>query len=693
MSRPLKIDSSTIANFQMDGDTSEEVFDDILSNLPGTKFNRSITPEFYGALSEFVVGVEDRRFNGINPRINSDDRDKFLTAWRGFMLGDESKMNLKDSAKSDLSPFVENSDEIPQIAGLPVDEVVERTGNYLADTYTERDRSIVENKYLTRKNAVFQDRLGLKDDDVLRVPKLGEPDEVDEVEAAVRLIGSDAEKAEIIYPLVPGKNGLEWGQINSITEDEAREKVESDSIDELVDRTLGPVEESMEKIAETLEQKTGLKRADMDPRDYIETVYYSELDSVILEEDIVPDAVVEAGNESKNATDINNQASKKISDLTGIVPPHDTDPIDFMDAVAESEGSLRNFNLNAAAREALLDVERGTDEWGLRVYRRGDSEAYSVTTIIDPFPNGYDEWNEEKKSEFPFHKEIDTGGGLFYWKNIYDGAGGKYDSDIITEYAGTRGTLAHEEVFENYVDDPEKVKGNTEKYWKDLEELEASEDDLGPLKDIIDWKGDDEFEVLEYDENPSGFASNGRELAEKEISWVEEKFEDLEQDLGLSKDRVIAAEKEFVHTAQHPVDGDETVSYGGTVDMIYEDEDGENVLLDLKTGSLKPNYVVQSAAYKEAVENSGSFEIDNIDRVVIPSIDPETMMYDDREPVIYSDKPHESPKYNNERFLDASNIDLESSEYRENRWRPENWDEEAFYIFARAAEEMEKAST
>ncbi|PSH01428.1 MAG: hypothetical protein BRC26_03520 [Nanohaloarchaea archaeon QH_8_44_6] len=84
MSRPLKIDSRTIANFQMNGDTPEAVFEHILSNLPGAKLNRGITPEFYGALSEFVVGVEDRKFNGINPGINSDDRDKFLTAWRGI---------------------------------------------------------------------------------------------------------------------------------------------------------------------------------------------------------------------------------------------------------------------------------------------------------------------------------------------------------------------------------------------------------------------------------------------------------------------------------------------------------------------------------------------------------------------------------------------------------------------------------
>ncbi|EHK02590.1 hypothetical protein HRED_03854, partial [Candidatus Haloredivivus sp. G17] len=71
----------------------------------------------------------------------------------------------------------------------------------------------------------------------------------------------------------------------------------------------------------------------------------------------------------------------------------------------------------------------------------------------------------------------------------------------------------------------------------------------------------------------------------------------------------------------------------------------------------------------------------------IPSIDPESMMYTENDPVVYTDKPHQNPRFESSKFLDASNIGLESSEYRQNRWRPENWDEEAFYIFARAAEQ------
>ena len=692
MNRPLHLDSKTVADFQAsDRSGNRRMLDHLIENLPLGEASQSLETDFYSALSDFIVDVEDSKFNGMNPVKNRDDRSRLMEEWRAYTLGDRSNINLKDSAKSDLALKIEDAGEVPKINGLPVNEAVERTGNWLADSYTARDTSMPEKAYIPRRDAIFQDHLGVREDNVLRMFNLGRPDEVDRYQVGVGLLASEAERAEIIYPFESGENNFRWGFSKRIEENEARDLL-GDDIESLLDDTTESMKKALGDVAELLEEETGLERKGIDPQQYIQMVYHSDLDSVETGPGLVRNSMSEAMTEPgiETATEINESSAKQVSKSTGVIRPHGIDPVSFMDAVSES-GELKDTDVEDAVRNAVLGVERTKDELGLRKYRSGDTEAYSVTTIIDPFPNDYDEWSRQERLDFPFHREIDTGGGLFHWKNIYDGENGRYDSDIVRDYAGLRGTLAHERVFENYVDDSEEVRGDTEKYEQELEELKAEKGDLGPLKDIVGWKEEKEFDVLEYDESETGIARNGRELAEKEIDWIEDEFRKLEIELGLKKENVIAAEKEFVHTASLPWK-EEKFSYGGTVDLLYEHESGETWLLDLKTGSMKPNYAIQQAAYKNAVENSEFFDVDEIDRVVIPSIDPEEMMYTKEKPVIYTDRPHQNPRFESSKFLDASNIDLESSEYREDRWRPENWDEEAFYIFARAAEEMNEAS-
>ncbi len=694
MNRPLHLDSKTVADFQvLNGSGNTRVLNHIIENLPLRETSQSLNPDFYSALSDFIVDVENSKFNGMNPVKNRDDRSRFLEEWRAYTLGNRSNIDLKDSAKSDLALKIEDAEDVPKINGLPVKEAVERAGNWLADSYTARSRARPENAYIPQEDAIFEDHLGLREDSVLRMFNLGSPDETAHLQVSVSLLASEADKAEIIYPFESGENNLRWGYSEQIDQDEAENLLGEEDIETLLDETAESMNDTFDGVAQLLEEETGLERQCIDPREYIQMVYRSDLDSVELDPDIVQNsikkAVAEAG--SDNATGIIESSAKKVSNNTGVIRPHGVDPLSFMDAVSESE-SLNDVDVEDAVRRTVLGVERTKDELGLRKYRSGDKKAYSVTTIIDPFPNSYDEWSRQERLDFPFHREIDTGGGLFHWKNIYDGENGRYDADIIRDYAGLRGTLAHETIFENYVDDPDDVKGDTEKYWQKLKDLKAEKGDLGPLQDIVDWKQEKEFDVLEYDEAVGGIARNGRELAEKEIDWIEEEFKKLEEELGLKEKNVIAAEKEFVHTASLPSNKEKEFSYGGTVDLLYEHESGETWLLDLKTGSMKPNYAVQQAAYKNAVENSEFFDIDEIDRVVIPSIDPESMMYTENDPVVYTDKPHQNPTFKSSKFLDASNIGLESSEYRENRWRPENWDEEAFYIFARAAEHMDEAS-
>ena len=134
-------------------------------------------------------------------------------------------------------------------------------------------------------------------------------------------------------------------------------------------------------------------------------------------------------------------------------------------------------------------------------------------------------------------------------------------------------------------------------------------------------------------------------------------------------------------------------SEGGATDLIDEDsKTGETTLRELISAGMKPNYDIQKGADKHEVENSKFFDDprvkDGIDRVVVPEIDPEKMMYTEKEPIIHTDQPVDNNCYKTSEFLDACKVSLESSEYRKNRWRPENWDEEALYLFARAAEQM-----
>lgn len=692
MIRPLNLDSRTVADFQAsNGSPDPRIFHHLIGNLPIGGTDQKIEPYFHSALSEFIVDVEDQKFNGIDPR--NGDRPKFIGEWRNFALGDQSNVTLKDPAKSNLARKVENSDNIPEISGVPIDEAVERTGHWLADTYTDRGRARPEKSFIQRDDLIFEDRIGLRDENgPLRMFNLGRPNEFDRYQAAVGLLASEANQAEIVYPLESGDNNFRWGYTETVDRDEAQ-NILGDDIDALLDDTAESMNNAFERVAELLEEETGLERQDIDPRDYIQMLHRSDLGSVQIDPGIIQESIEKAAKEGAagNASKINEKSAKMVSNQTGIIRPQTVGPVKFMDAVSSSE-NLNDVDIESNVRKAVLGVERTEDELGLRKYRSGSTEAYSVTTIIDPFPDDYDEWDREKRLEFPFHREIDTGGGLFHWKNIYDGEDERYDSDIIRDYASLRGTLAHERVFENYVDDPDEVKGNTEEHWDKLRDISAIGDDLGPLQDIIDWKGEEGIRVLWYDQNPRGLARNGEELADKERDWIERQFENLEEELGLDEGNVIAAEEEFVHTADYPWNEDEEFSYGGTVDLLYEHESGETWLLDLKTGSMKPNYAIQQAAYKHAVEDSDFFDVDEIDRVVIPSIDPETMMQGDKDPVIYTDRPHENPRFDHSKYLDASNIDLESSDYRKNRWRPGNWDHEAFYLFARAAEQMEEAS-
>ena len=671
---------------------------DAVNLFQSSENSDGLDKEIVGAFNGFLTGPEKYRHNGITPSENTADRQKFLNSWKGYNLSSEDGPSLDNV--SELSDELENLED----PGAVVEDV-QLLGEWVADTYQDRGPHRSVSGYLRDDIMQLETSLGVMDEDqdALRVLKPRGIGERALLDSALRLTGTEGDRVQVL--------GLNDGvEVRNLDREIARELVDG-GIEEALEQSSDFYSEVIEKTASDIIDETGMDFDEVPDRKFLNLMSISDPVVDIDTKEAVSKALEEASNRYSGYYEIQEGAAEEISQVTGMVYPHWMEPETYLSAVSgadlcnldimdllESNALSRARDLSNTVKvsgevfEALRDLEEGevyrdADENGKRVYRWNDGSAYSVTTIINPLPTS--------------HKEVDTGGGLFFWKNIYDGSDGRYDSEVIRNYAGDRGTLAHEEVFSNYVDEESEVRGDTDSFWNSLESLGSGEDEKRELQDIVDWKGSDELSILEYDRNEEGFVQNGRDLAEKEINWIEEQFQELEEALGLEKGNVIYAEQEFAVSTRHPWDENEDIEgpgigeirYGGTADLVYEHEDtGEIVLLDLKTGSLKSDYTLQQAAYKHAIENSDFFDDprleEGVDRVIIPEIDPEEMMYSDKNPVLHTDKPHHRQEYTTSEFLDASDVDLESTEYRKNRWRPENWHEEALYLFARATEQM-----
>lgn len=706
----LRVDAGPVVDYHAvkNGVLSQERLADNTLDIveKGSNQSSNINSDVVAAFNEFMTGPERHHYNGIKPSEDDKDAKNLSLHWKGHALGEDHGPALKDRSK--LAEKLESGEQTVELV-----EGLENVEDWIVEGYEERGDHTQESAVVRNGFLQLETNLGIYDEEnsTLRVLKPNGLSERQVVDAAFRLSASEADSVELLGM----SDGLERLELS---DDHAQDIIDGD-IDEVLDESSKFYNNIIDQTVSDIRSETGLGFESMQEHSFLDLIVSSDIDAEQSFSEAVQEGISRAANEYASYDDIKKEAANYASERTGIIKPngmnadHFLSQIDGADrleidvvetlernAMMEAE-KISDQNGSEGNLRGLLDyldggVFRDTDSHGNRVYRWDGNSAYSVTTVLNPFPNGYDDWDEDERQEYPFHREIDAGGGLFHWKNIYDGSDGRYDSDVIRDYAGDRGTLAHEEVFANYVDDESEVRGQTERFWNNLESLESEE-----LHEIVDWKGDGEIEVLEYDENAEGFVQNGEDLARKEIEWIESQFQSLEDDLGLSEENVIYAEQEFALQTRHPWDESDEIegpgigdfAYGGTADMIYEHEEtGETVLLDLKTGSLKPKYAIQQAAYKHAIENSDYFDDprldEGIDRVVIPEIDPESMMYSDREPVIHTDQPHQNKHYDTSKFLDASNVSLESSEYRRNRWRPENWDEEALYIFARAAEQM-----
>lgn len=207
-----------------------------------------------------------------------------------------------------------------------------------------------------------------------------------------------------------------------------------------------------------------------------------------------------------------------------------------------------------------------------RVYYNTEMCAPSVTTVTDR------RIDPEKEA------------ALEGWRDRYDGSS-KWKSPHWEDqmaYKGYRGTLAHYTCFDGlgdlraddyYSQCGEDTKGY-EEYYAEYK-----------LKTWGEYDGEDAWDS-----------------AVREIYWVYQKFEELCAKKGITPASVVGVEQYILDTLYQ---------YAGQVDLIYENEDGEIVVADLKTSSgIREDYRLQVAAYAKALP------ID-VDRVEIIRIYPD----------------------------------------------------------------------
>jgi len=661
----------------------ESSLNDISPLQRGDREGRSWETEFSKAISDWINGIENHEMNGIEPWKHNGDREDYLRDFRAFMMGDSSHdLRMEESWTSDLASGLEKQTGRTEIRGIDVEEAVERAGHHLANTYWRRQQG--SHGAVRKNNGSLHLEAGADSvgENTVRLVKLHGPKELDEFEAGILASELGGDKAEIIYPLEEGDQGF-WGRTEEVDLKEVENLLGGEiNTQRLLDDASAHLKDIFEEAAEQVERETGLFRSDIDPYDYLRWVSETDLSEVSIP------ASTEVGDLLLTNKDLS-EVSEMLSARSG--PPRRgfIDSTHYIDSVAVSS-DVQETDIQEAVRLAYMNkleelhsrVRRGKDREGRRIYRWDGNLAYSVTTVLE--------------SEF-----IDTGGALFHWKNRYDGEDSYYEAENVSDFASVRGSLAHVEVFSNYVPREAVVEGGEENIWRELEDTTGEE-----LENIRRWRGTAE------DEFYSGEVAfeNARDIVEEDLSWINEEFRSLEKDLGINEDSILAAEKMFgIQTA---LSWDESsgigeFSYSGQIDLLYEHEEtGETILLDLKTSKeLHDDYKIQSSAYAHAIENSDFFDVDEVDRIMIPVINPETMKDDDREPVVHTDQPlisqYDSEIFETSEFRDASGLqnydDVTDQQYfdkvdsevgRERKLYPENLREEYLYLFARAADDM-----
>jgi len=215
--------------------------------------------------------------------------------------------------------------------------------------------------------------------------------------------------------------------------------------------------------------------------------------------------------------------------------------------------------------------DEATDEY--RVYVDTDSGDcyFSVTTVKE------------------FRDDPEKDDAIAGWKQKYDGTDGREYWQDILDYKSWRGTLAHYAVLNNLAD--RELRGDEEN------------DALDAIDEAGEFRGEDTHDRIF-----------------KQVNTVVNEFERIADRRGITPASTIDVERYVV---------DDEHNYAGQYDLLYRAPDGQTVLADLKTSTLKPHpspseyayrtrfpeFGLQLSAYANAVPRS-------VDRCEVIWIDP-----------------------------------------------------------------------
>jgi hypothetical protein len=95
-----------------------------------------------------------------------------------------------------------------------------------------------------------------------------------------------------------------------------------------------------------------------------------------------------------------------------------------------------------------------------------------------------------------------------------------------------------------------------------------------------------------------------------DVYWFRDAQQSLWDTIGLTPDDVLAVEQ-YLHVL---VDETERKGYGGQVDLVYEDSNGQIVVADLKSSSgCYDKHQLQGAAYGRAIEATLDVDVDRLE--------------------------------------------------------------------------------
>jgi len=254
----------------------------------------------------------------------------------------------------------------------------------------------------------------------------------------------------------------------------------------------------------------------------------------------------------------------------------------------------------------------GPDGQDVRLYEHGDVRLPSVTSILKT--------RDEDLS------------GLYAWQDENDGEGDAAHHEHLFWYKRHRGTLCHWYALKTLDPSLEWSADEAESMYRicnvrNLNEAERHPEvhDARPrdvlysvLKDrdaVGTWG--DFYTRYDPDMSPNAFDAELKAVYEADRDFFVDAFERLADKHGI--DEIVAVERFLL---------DDEFGYAGQADLVYRNGDGEAVMADLKTSSsCRTKHKLQTAAYASAIERDDDIPVDEVDRLEVIRIHPDSGAY------------------------------------------------------------------